>query len=62
MRNLCVSLLAAVFGLFSTSAVLALDAGGAEKLARKSGCLKCHAPDKEKDGPSMMELAAKWKG
>ena len=62
MRKFSVSLFAAMFGVLSSSAALALDAGAAEKLARKSGCLKCHAPDKDKDGPSMKELAAKWKG
>lgn len=40
----------------------ALDAAAAEALARKSGCLKCHAPDKKKDGPAMKDIAAKWKG
>lgn len=39
-----------------------LDAAAAEALARKSGCLKCHAPEKKKDGPPMKEIAAKWKG
>lgn len=39
-----------------------LDAASAEALARKSGCLKCHAPEKKKDGPPMKEIAAKWKG
>lgn len=38
------------------------DAAAAEALARKSGCLKCHAPEKKKDGPPMKEIAAKWKG
>lgn len=62
MRNFSISLFVATFGIFSSSAALALDAGAAEKLARKSGCLKCHAPEKDKDGPSMKKLAEKWKG
>ena len=41
---------------------LALDEAGSEALMRKSGCFKCHAIDKKKDGPSYKELAAKWKG
>lgn len=55
---------AALLGLsFSLSATAAdLDAKAAEKLARKSGCLKCHAEDKKKDGPSMKEIADKYKG
>jgi cytochrome c len=41
---------------------LALDEAGSEALMRKSGCFKCHAVDKKKDGPSYKEIAAKWKG
>jgi cytochrome c len=39
-----------------------VDESAANTLARKSGCLKCHTADKKKDGPSMKEIAAKWKG
>lgn len=45
-----------------SSAVNALDEGAAEGLARKSGCFKCHAIDKKKDGPPYKEIAGKWKG
>lgn len=38
------------------------DDAAAEALARKSGCFKCHAIDKKKDGPPYKEIAAKWKG
>ena len=47
-----------IVSFFSSSCALA-DAASAEALARKSGCLKCHAPDKKKDGPSMKEISAK---
>ena len=47
--------------VFSTTA-FAVDEGAAEALARKSGCFKCHAIDKKKDGPPYKEIAAKWKG
>lgn len=40
----------------------AADEAAAESLARKNGCLKCHAIDKKKDGPSIKEIAGKWKG
>ena len=40
----------------------AADADAAQALAKKSGCLKCHAIDKKKDGPSYKEVAAKYKG
>jgi cytochrome c len=39
-----------------------VDASAAEALAKKSGCFKCHAVDKKKDGPSFKETAAKYKG
>jgi cytochrome c len=43
-------------------AAYAADDAAAEALARKSNCLKCHAVDKKKDGPSFKETAAKYKG
>lgn len=39
-----------------------VDASAAEALAKKSGCLKCHAIDKKRDGPAFKETAAKYKG
>ena len=45
-----------------TNAAIAVDEVAAEALARKSGCFKCHAIDKKKDGPPYKEIAAKWKG
>lgn len=39
-----------------------VDAPGAEALVKKSGCLKCHAAERKKDGPSFKETAAKYKG
>jgi cytochrome c len=38
------------------------DAAAAQALLKKSDCLKCHAVDKKKDGPSFKETAAKYKG
>lgn len=40
----------------------AVDEAAAEALARKSGCFKCHAIDKKKDGPPYKEIAGKYKG
>jgi cytochrome c len=59
--------LAAAIGIL-LSAVLAprpasaLDADAAQTLARQSGCFKCHATDKKKDGPAYRDVAAKYKG
>jgi cytochrome c len=33
-----------------------------EALAKKSGCLTCHAVDKKKMGPGFKDVAAKYKG
>jgi len=50
-------------GMLATGvARAAVDESGAEALAKKSGCLKCHSVDKKKDGPSFKETAAKYKG
>jgi len=38
------------------------DADAAQALLKKSDCLKCHAVDKKKDGPSFKETAKKYKG
>ena len=40
----------------------AVDDTAALALVRKSDCLRCHAVDKKKDGPSFKETAAKYKG
>jgi cytochrome c len=47
---------------FTTGAAVAVDNDAATSLARQNNCLKCHAVDKEKDGPSYKSVAAKYKG
>lgn len=41
---------------------MALDADAAQALAKKEGCLKCHAIDKKKEGKPLREIANKYKG
>lgn len=48
------------FFTFSTNA-MAVDAEAAQTLLKESKCLKCHSPDKKKDGPSYKEVSAKYK-
>ena len=55
------SLLAGLLALGFTGSSVALDADDAKKLAKKSGCLKCHSIDKKKDAPPLKEIAAKYK-
>lgn len=48
--------------LFSQGAMSAVDAEAAQALAKKEGCMKCHAIDKEKEAKSFQEIAGKYKG
>ena len=43
-------------------AAAALPAAANEELAKKSGCMACHAMDKKIVGPSFKEVAAKYRG
>ena len=52
---------AAVWGLASP-AQAAVDAAAAQALAKDSGCMKCHAVDKDKKGPAFKKIATKYKG
>lgn len=58
------SLLATAAAVFAVSlpAMAAVDAEAAQKIAKASGCGKCHAVDKAKKGPSYQKVAAKYKG
>ncbi len=49
-------------GVSYTGMARAVDADAAQSLLKKSNCLKCHAVDKKKEGPSFKETAAKYKG
>lgn len=50
-------------GVVAASALLLAGAAQAnEDLAKKSGCLACHATDKKLVGPSYKDIAAKYKG
>ena len=52
----------AVAGLVLSLDVAAVDVGAAESLAKHSGCNKCHALEKKKDGPALRDVAAKYRG
>lgn len=55
--------LGALLLAYSLGAVAAdVDADAALALAKKSDCMKCHAIDKTKKGPSFKKTAAKYKG
>lgn len=54
----------AAVALISSRVVLSadVDADAAKGLARQNNCFKCHAVEKEKDGPSYKKVAEKYKG
>ncbi len=61
--SLTVLLSASAFSLFAIApAYAAVDAGAAEALFKKNQCTKCHSVDKDKKGPSLKKIAAKYKG
>ena len=47
---------------FSSAVFAAVDDEAAKALARQNNCFKCHSVDKEKDGPTYIKVAAKYKG
>jgi cytochrome c len=51
----------AAFGVGSAPAAGA-DAASAQELMKSNKCTKCHAADKDKTGPSLKKIAAKYKG
>ena len=55
---------ASVFLVFGAVAPAhaAVDVEAAKALAKSNDCLKCHAADKDKKGPSMKKIADKYRG
>src|SRR5512135_1997188 len=47
---------------FAVTAMADVDVEAAKALARANNCFKCHAVEKEKDGPSYKKVAEKYKG
>ena len=54
-----IRLVAAALALFAAGNASAVDPAD---LAKKSGCLACHAVDKKLVGPAYKDVAAKYKG
>ena len=53
---------AATFALLAAPHASAADAAAAQALAKKEGCLKCHAIDKAKEASSLKDIAKKYAG
>lgn len=62
LRPLLAAMLAGSAFLVLAPAAHAVDADAAKALMRSNNCLKCHAIDKDKDGPSFKRVAEKYKG
>jgi cytochrome c len=63
LLKLVAPLVAGALLSLSTGAMAAdVDADAAMALAKKNDCMKCHAIDKTKKGPSYKKVAAKYKG
>jgi len=60
-RALTATLAGAALFLFMPAAH-AVDTDAAKALAKQNNCMKCHAVDKEKDGPAFKKTAEKYKG
>ncbi|MBT9497028.1 MULTISPECIES: c-type cytochrome [Zoogloea] len=56
MSGLCAA------GLLMSTQAFAFDADEAQALAKKEGCLKCHAVDKKKEAKSLTEISKSLKG
>lgn len=53
---------AAVLAASLSYSASAADADAAKQLAKQNNCFKCHAIDKDKDGPAYHKVAEKYKG
>ncbi|HEX8963299.1 MAG TPA: c-type cytochrome [Rhodocyclaceae bacterium] len=53
---------AAVLAASLSYSACAADADAAKQLAKQNNCFKCHAIEKDKDGPAYHKVAEKYKG
>jgi cytochrome c len=60
--RLAATVVGAALGMAAFSVHAEVDVEAAKALARQNNCLKCHAIDKDKDGPSYKSVAEKFKG
>jgi cytochrome c len=65
MTQFTLNLVGAAAVLVFTSLIpahAAVDAAAAQALFKDNECTKCHAVDKDKKGPSLQKISAKYKG
>ncbi|HEX8990016.1 MAG TPA: c-type cytochrome [Rhodocyclaceae bacterium] len=61
-HNTLLGLAAAAAALAFSTGAWAVDVDAAKQLARQNNCFKCHAIEKDKDGPAWHKVAEKYKG
>lgn len=61
-RSVLTAALTGAVILLSAPVAHAVDAEAAKNLAKQNNCFKCHAIDKDKDGPAYKKVAEKYKG
>jgi cytochrome c len=65
MKSIATLLSTAVLALSATgfsSSAMALDVEAAKGLAEQNNCMQCHGLRKDKDGPSFLSTADKFRG
>lgn len=62
MKHRHILLVAAAIAASGSTAVLAADVEAAKGLAEQNNCTQCHGIKKEKDGPSFLKTAEKFRG
>ena len=62
LRTIAATLVTFSAAMFIPSQASAFDAEAAKALAKENDCMKCHAIDKDKKGPSYKTISAKYKG
>lgn len=62
IRSTFAAILAGAAFLTLVPAAHAVDIDAARSLAKQNNCFKCHAADKEKDGPAYKKVAEKYRG
>ena len=62
MKHRHILLIVAAIAASGSTAALSADVEAAKGLAEQNNCLQCHGIKKEKDGPSFLKTAEKFRG
>jgi cytochrome c len=62
MKHVKLLLVVIAAGVSYSVSAAAVDGVAAKKMARRENCLRCHAVNRKKEGPSYESVAYKYKG